>query len=68
MAVSQETMSETHEPRLITEPGVSARVAAVAEPVIEQLGYRGYTRGHARLGDEAGLVRLGHDLLAYGHL
>src|SRR6185503_5507009 len=40
MAVSQEIMSETHEPRLITEPGVSARVAAVAEPVIEQLGYR----------------------------
>ena len=28
------------EPRLITEPGLPARVAAVAEPVIEQLGYR----------------------------
>jgi len=28
------------EPRLIVEPGLSARVAAVAEPVIEQLGYR----------------------------
>jgi ribosome maturation factor RimP len=28
------------EPRLIAEPGLSARVAAVAEPVIEALGYR----------------------------
>ena len=28
------------EPRLISEPGLSARVAAIAEPVIEQLGYR----------------------------
>lgn len=28
------------EPRLITEPGVPARVAAIAEPLIEQLGYR----------------------------
>ena len=28
------------DPRLIVEPGVSARVGAVAEPVIEQLGYR----------------------------
>jgi len=30
----------TDEPRLITEPGLPARVAAIAEPVIEQLGYR----------------------------
>jgi ribosome maturation factor RimP len=29
-----------HEPRLIVEPGLSARVAHVAEPVIEELGYR----------------------------
>src|SRR4249920_329540 len=29
-----------NEPRLIIEPGLPARVAAVAEPVIEQLGYR----------------------------
>jgi ribosome maturation factor RimP len=29
-----------NEPRLITEPGLPARVAAIAEPVIEQLGYR----------------------------
>ena len=29
-----------HEPRLIVEPGLSARVAAIAEPVIEGLGYR----------------------------
>jgi ribosome maturation factor RimP len=28
------------EPRLIVEPGLSARVAAIAEPVIEDLGYR----------------------------
>jgi ribosome maturation factor RimP len=28
------------EPRLIVEPGLSARVAHVAEPLIEQLGYR----------------------------
>jgi ribosome maturation factor RimP len=28
------------EPRLITEPGLPARVAAIAEPVIEDLGYR----------------------------
>ncbi|HTT47552.1 MAG TPA: ribosome maturation factor RimP [Pseudolabrys sp.] len=29
-----------NEPRLIVEPGLAARVAAIAEPVIEQLGYR----------------------------
>ena len=29
-----------NEPRLIVEPGLSARVAAIVEPVIEQLGYR----------------------------
>jgi ribosome maturation factor RimP len=28
------------EPRLITEPGLPARVAAIAEPIIESLGYR----------------------------
>ncbi len=28
------------EPRLITEPGMPARVASIAEPVIESLGYR----------------------------
>ncbi len=28
------------EPRLIVVPGLSARVAAIAEPVVEQLGYR----------------------------
>lgn len=31
---------EQGEPRLIVEPGVAARVAAIAEPVIEDLGYR----------------------------
>ncbi|MGA7810862.1 ribosome maturation factor RimP [Bradyrhizobium sp.] len=28
------------EPRLVTEPGVAARVAAVAGPVLQQMGYR----------------------------
>jgi ribosome maturation factor RimP len=28
------------EPRLVVEPGLAARVATIAEPVIEQLGYR----------------------------
>jgi ribosome maturation factor RimP len=38
-AVETAAPNET-EPRLIVEPGLSARVAAIAEPVIEQLGYR----------------------------
>jgi ribosome maturation factor RimP len=38
-AVEAATQSGT-EPRLIVEPGLSARVASIAEPVIEQLGYR----------------------------
>lgn len=29
-----------HEPRIVTETGLDARVAAIAEPVIEDLGYR----------------------------
>ena len=28
------------EPRLITEPGIPARVAAIVEPILQQLGYR----------------------------
>ncbi len=32
--------SNQTEPRLIVEPGLPARVAAIAEPVIESLGYR----------------------------
>jgi len=32
--------TDANEPRLITEPGLSARVANIAEPVLEQLGYR----------------------------
>jgi ribosome maturation factor RimP len=32
--------SSATEPRLIVEPGLPARVAAIAEPVIESLGYR----------------------------
>ncbi|HTQ33641.1 MAG TPA: ribosome maturation factor RimP [Stellaceae bacterium] len=38
-AVATAAQSEI-EPRLIVEPGLAARVAAIAEPVIEQLGYR----------------------------
>ena len=33
-------MAGEHEKRLITETGVAARVAAVAEPVVEDLGFR----------------------------
>jgi ribosome maturation factor RimP len=47
MAVSQDVPTEAAnaaandaDPRLIAEPGLSARVAHVAEPVIEDLGYR----------------------------
>jgi ribosome maturation factor RimP len=32
--------TDLHERRLITDPGLSARVAAVAEPVLEGMGYR----------------------------
>jgi ribosome maturation factor RimP len=38
-AAVQAAPNET-EPRLIVEPGLPARVAAIAEPVIETLGYR----------------------------
>jgi len=37
---ADETARGGTEPRLIAEPGLSARVANVAEPVIEELGYR----------------------------
>jgi ribosome maturation factor RimP len=45
MAESQElraaqAASGTTEPRLITEPGLPARVANIVEPVLDQLGYR----------------------------
>lgn len=33
-------LASVHEPRLLAEPGLAARVAALAEPVIEGLGYR----------------------------
>jgi ribosome maturation factor RimP len=39
LLAAQAAPNET-EPRLIVEPGLSARVASIAEPVIEQLGYR----------------------------
>src|ERR1700750_1673882 len=38
--VAPDTAITLAEPRLVTEPGVAARVATVAEPVIEGLGYR----------------------------
>src|ERR1700686_2436653 len=34
------TASARSEPRLVVEPGLPARVASIAEPVIEGLGYR----------------------------
>jgi ribosome maturation factor RimP len=40
-ATSEPRVAQLHdEPRLITEQGVAARVAAIAEPVIAGLGYR----------------------------
>src|SRR6201986_5108392 len=39
------------EPRLVVEPGVAARVSAVAAPVLQQLGYR---LGRIRISGEAG--------------
>ncbi len=33
-------LTTRHEPRLIRETGLDARIAAIAEPVIEDLGYR----------------------------
>jgi len=35
-----DTPASAAEPRLLVEPGLAARVAALAEPVIESLGYR----------------------------
>ncbi len=37
---AQSAAPQQTEPRLIVEPGLPARVANIAEPVIEQLGYR----------------------------
>ena len=39
MHAAAETAPDT-EPRLIVEPGLSARVAAIVEPVLAGLGYR----------------------------
>lgn len=33
-------LTTSHEPRLVTEAGLDARIAALAEPVIEELGFR----------------------------
>ena len=40
LTAANEAASPDNEPRLIAEPGLPARVAAIAEPVIEGLGYR----------------------------
>jgi ribosome maturation factor RimP len=40
MAQSEALQANETEPRLINEPGLPARVATIAEPVIESLGYR----------------------------
>jgi ribosome maturation factor RimP len=37
---SHDVAYSENEPRLIVEPGLAARVAAIAEPVIDSLGYR----------------------------
>ena len=34
------SLTTQHEPRLITETGLDARIAALAEPVVEDLGFR----------------------------
>jgi ribosome maturation factor RimP len=39
-SMDDRTTAFAEEPRLITEPGRAARVAAVAEPVLAELGYR----------------------------
>ena len=40
MSMNDELPTFADEPRLITEPGRAARVAAIAEPVLASLGYR----------------------------
>jgi ribosome maturation factor RimP len=40
MSLSPAAATTAVEPRLIAEPGLAARVASVAEPVIEGMGYR----------------------------
>jgi ribosome maturation factor RimP len=40
MGETMNAAASATEPRLLSEPGLAARVAAIAEPVIEELGYR----------------------------
>src|SRR5256885_15786226 len=40
MTQAMDTLHAVSEPRLIVEQGIAARVAAVAEPVLDGLGYR----------------------------
>jgi ribosome maturation factor RimP len=39
-SMDDRTTAFAEEPRIVTEPGRAARVAAIAEPVLVQLGYR----------------------------
>jgi len=40
LTAANESASPDNDPRLVAEPGLPARVAAIAEPVLEGLGYR----------------------------
>ena len=40
MSVASEILQPNADQRLITEPGIAARVAAIAQPVLAELGYR----------------------------
>jgi ribosome maturation factor RimP len=40
LTAANEAASPDNDPRLVAEPGLPARVAAIAEPVLEGLGYR----------------------------
>jgi ribosome maturation factor RimP len=40
LTAANEAASPDNDPRLVAEPGLPARVAAIAEPVLEGLGYQ----------------------------
>jgi ribosome maturation factor RimP len=40
LTAANEAASPDNDPRLVAEPGLPARIAAIAEPVLEGLGYR----------------------------
>src|SRR5262245_6152029 len=39
-AIQTDVVTDDNEPRLLVEQGPAARVAAIAEPVVAELGYR----------------------------